>query len=314
MKKLLSWCIIGMIVLCGLGATVTATNQNQKNNQQPEPANMLYDDELDQSMTDMDGTLQVGYVILGNYTNLSVAQSFIPQKEVLTRVQFFMAANTSTTQPCVLAIRKNLTEENLAVVSLQPNYFPVVNQSPTEEQLGWIDFNFEDIWVVPGQVYYIVMYSKAIPGNFYWIAGNGTNIYLNGTVFISVDNGNTWGEFPNADGCFKTYGLRETFLEITMNNFSPFGMLSYSVKNIGNYTAWDVVTEETVKGGILGLIDVHGHENISELPLGVSIGFSSGIYFGLGKITISLKISGANVKEMSIERNAKIFLIFIMMQ
>jgi hypothetical protein len=46
----------------------------------------------------------------------------------------------------------------------------------------------------------------------------------------------------------------------------------------------------------------------------VSIGFSSGIYFGLGKITISLKISGANVKEMSIERNAKIFLIFIMMQ
>jgi len=312
MKQMLSCIVIGIVVLSGLGAAVTATHQNQNNpRQNPAPA-VFYEDELDQSMTDMDGTLQVGYVILGNYTNLSVAQSFIPQKEVLTRVQFLMAANTSTTQPCVLAIRDNLTEENLAEISLQPDDFPMVNGTPTEEQLEWITFNFTDIWVTPGQVYYIVVYSKAIPGNFYWIAGNGTNMYLNGTVFISVDNGNTWGEFPNADGCFKTYGLHETFLEITMKKFSPFGVISYTVKNIGNYTAWDVVIEYTVKGGILGLIDDHGYAIAGGLLPGEFVGFGRGIFFGLGKITISLKISGANVKEVSIEKNAKILFIFIM--
>lgn len=309
MIKLLSCCVIGMIVLCGLGATVTATNQY--NGQQHEPTNILYEDELDQSMTDMDGTLPVGYAILGNYTNLSVAQSFIPQIEVLTRVQFLMAANVSTTQPCVLAIRENLTEENLAVISLQPDDCPVVNGTPTEEQLEWIDFNFSDIWVVPGSVYYIVMYSKAIPGNFYWIAGNGTNMYLNGTVFISVDNGNTWGEFPNADGCFKTYGLQETSLELTMKNFSLFGAISYTVKNIGNYTAWDVLIEETMKGGILGLIDDHGFAIAQGLPPGEFVGFGRGVFFGLGKITISLNVSAANVREMSIEKNAKILFFFI---
>jgi hypothetical protein len=311
MKKLISIVIIGIIVLGGLGAAVTATNQNQKNSTTSSP----YVDELDQSMTDYDGTLAVGYALLGNYTNISVAQSFIPQKEVLTRVQFLMAANASTTQPCVLAIRDNLTEQNLAVISLQPDDFPVVNGTPTEEQLEWINFNFTDIWVIPGHVYYIVVYSKAIPGNFYWIAGNGTNIYQNGTVFLSVDDGNTWGEFANADGCFMTYGLKETFLEITMKKFSPFGVISYTVTNIGNYTAWDIVIEETVKGGILGLIDDdHGKFIIGGLLPGEFVGGGRGIFFGLGKITISLKISGANVKEVFIEKNAKIFLIFIMMQ
>jgi hypothetical protein len=192
MKKLLSCIIIGIVVLGGLGVAVTATHQNRNNPQRNITTNSPYEDELDQSMTDYDGTLPVGYAILGNYTNLSVAQSFIPQKELLTRTQFLMAANISTTQPCVLAIRDNLTGENLAVISLEPSEFPVVNGTPTEEQLEWIDFNFDDIWVTPGQIYYIVVYSKNSIGNFYWIAGNGTNIYPNGTVFLSVDDGNTW--------------------------------------------------------------------------------------------------------------------------
>ncbi len=311
MKQLVSYLIIGIVVLGGLSEAAPTTHQNQSQTPQYETTDFPYEDELDQSMTDMDGTLQVGYVILGNYTNLSVAQSFIPQKEVMTRLQFLMAANTSTTQPCVLAIRDNLIEENIAEISLQPDDFPVVNGTPTEEQLEWINFNFTDIWVIPGHVYYIVVYSKSIPGNFYWIAGNGTDIYKNGTVYLSIDNGITWGEFPNADGCFKTYGLRETFLEITMKNFSPFGMMSYTVKNIGNYTAWDIVFEGTVKGGILGLINTHGHGNFSELTPGMSIGFGDGFYFGLGPITISLKVSAANVREMSIEKNAKILLFLI---
>ena len=312
MKKLLSVVIIGIIVLGGLVAAVTATNQYQKNITTSSP----YVDELDQSMTDYDGSLPLGPTsFLGFYANLSVAQSFIPQKELLTRTQFLMARNTTTSYPCVLAIRDNLTGENLAITSVAPGEFPVVNETPTEEQLAWIDFNFDDIWVTPGQTYYIVVYTTNITENYYWISGNGTNIYPNGSVMLSIDDGKTWSEiFENADGCFKTYGLREAFLEITMKNFNPFGVISYTVKNIGNYTAWDIVIEETIKGGILGRIDDHSHGIIGGLLPGEYVGFGTGIYFGLGKITISFNVSAANVKETSIEKNAKIFLIFIMMQ
>jgi len=313
MKKIISCIIIGTLVLNGLGALATAANQNQENVERNTVTESPYIDELDQSMTAYDGTLPVGYTILGNYTNLSVAQSFIPQKEILTRTQFLMAANVSTTQPCVVAIRDNLTGENLAVISLAPSEFPEVNGTPTQGQLEWIDFNFDDIWVIPEQVYYIVVYTKNIIGNFYWIAGNGTNIYPNGTVFLSVDDGNTWSEFTDADECFKTYGLRETFLEITMKNFSFFG-LSYEIKNVGNATAWDVVINMTVKGGIFGRINIHGNGSVSEFLPGLSIGFGVGSLFGLGSITISMRVSAVNVKEVSMERNAKVLLFLILIK
>jgi hypothetical protein len=313
MKKLLSCIIIGIVVLGGLGVVVTATHQNRNNPQRYVTTNSFYEDELDQSMTDYDGTLPVGYAILGNYTNLSVAQSFIPQKELLTRIQFLMACNASTSKPCIVAIRDNLTEENLAVCSLAPSEFPVVNGTPTEDQLEWIDFYCGDIWVTPGQIYYIVIYTKNIIGNFYWIAGNGTNIYPNGTAFLSVDDGNTWGEFTDVDGCFKTYGLRETFLEITMKNISFFG-LSYEIKNVGNVTAWDVEIDMTVKSGIFGRIKFFGNGTASELQPGFILGAGAGTIFGLGTITIFMRVYATNVKEMSIERNATVLLFLILLQ
>ena len=91
MKKLLSCFIIGILVLGGLGTVVTATDQNQKNAQR-NGIETSYVDELDQSMTEYDGSLPLGRSnIFGYYANLSIAQSFIPQMEVLTRTFFLMA-------------------------------------------------------------------------------------------------------------------------------------------------------------------------------------------------------------------------------
>ncbi|HUT00697.1 MAG TPA: hypothetical protein VMY59_10305 [Candidatus Thermoplasmatota archaeon] len=309
MKKLVSFLIIGIIVLSGLGAGAAGTLEKEKNSQKNQSTQSPYVDELDQSMTEFDGVLALGYAYLGSYINLSVAQSFIPQKELLTRTQFLMACNKSTIKPCVAAIRDNLTGENLATISLEPNEFSVVNGTPTQEQLGWIDINFDDLWVTPGQTYYIVVYTTNITGNFYWIAGNGTNIYPNGTVFLSVDNGNTWTEFTDVDGCFKTYGLRETFLNVSMKG----GVLgtSFVITNIGNYTAWDVVVNISIKGGILRHINVQGNGNTSELLPGFGMGIGIGPFFGFGQIMISIRVSAANVKEIMIEKNAKILLFFI---
>jgi len=309
MKKLLSCLFIGIVVLGGLGAAVTATNQNQKNTQRSGITESPYVDELDQSMTDYDGSLPLGRTnIFGYYANLSIAQSFIPKMEVLTRTFFLMARNASTSYPCFLAIRDNLTKEDLSVVSIEPSEFPIVNGTPTEEQLAWIEFNFDDIWVTPGQTYYIVVYTANVTDNYYWISGNGTNIYQNGTVYLSLNDGQNWTEFVDADGCFKTYGLHETFLQITMKG--GFGS-SIVIKNIGNYTAWDVIYDSTISGGLV-FIGKHYSTNISELQPGQEITLNLGLILGFGKVTISLQISAANVKEMSSEHSAFLLFVFLL--
>jgi hypothetical protein len=312
MKKILSYLVIGIVVLGGVGASASGIYQNQKKFQKNQNTQSPYVDELDQSMTDYNGTIPIGQTYLGFNTNLSIAQSFIPQKELLTRIQFLMGRNASTSYPCVLAVRDNLTDDNLAAISLEPNEFPVVNGTPSEDQLAWIDFNFNDLWVTTGQIYYIVIYTTNITDNFYWIAGNSKNIYPNGTVFLSVDNGNTWTELTDADGCFKTYGLRETYLSITTKG-SVLG-LSFLVTNIGNYTAWDVVVNVTIKGGILRHINVQGNDNTSELLPGFGMEIRIGPFFGLGQITISIRVSAANVKEILIEKNARILLFFVLIR
>ena len=310
MKKLLSVIIIGIVVLGGLGAVVTGAYQPAKKSYTNNTVRTTYEDELDQSMTDYDGSLPIGRTnIFGFYANLTVSQSFIPQKELLTRTQFLMARNASTSHPCVLAIRDNLTGENLAIVSVAPDEFPVVNETPTEEQLAWVEFNFDDIWVNPGQTYYIVVYTTNITENYYWISGNGTNIYPNGSVMLSIDDGKTWLDiFPDADGCFKTYGLRETFLNINMysNRFGP----SFYIKNIGNYTAWDITWNITINGGIFGLIHKQVIDNLSELLPGNQTIIKMSGFFGLGPVTISVRISAANVHEQIKQMQAKVFIIF----
>jgi hypothetical protein len=307
MIKVVSCILIGAIVLSGGGTAVTALNLKNDETNRKCTCESPYVDELDQYMTAFDGTVPVGNAYLGSSVNLSVAQSFIPQLEVLTRVQFLMACNTSTSQPCVLAVRDNLTGSNLAVTQLAPSEFPVVNDTPTQDQLAWVTFNIDDIWVNSGQTYYLVLYTTNLTGNYYWVAVNETNIYPNGTGFLSIDQGVTWTEIADADGCFQTYGLHETFLQITPS--SGLG-LSFIIKNVGNYTAWDVTVSLTIDGGLV----VFGKSFStvkSEIPPGGQIIFQPGFILGFGKVIISLRVSAANVKEISSQTNAIVLLFFI---
>jgi hypothetical protein len=312
MKKSLAIAIIGIIVLSGLGAGALS-GDNETNDNSRKNLNTTYEDELDQSMTSTpDGVLPVGwYHPEENVTaNLSVAQSFIPQKEVLTRIQFFMARNATTTIPCTLAIRDNLTGEDLASVRVNPTEFPVFDPDNWSTSLAWVEFNIDDIWVTSGQTYFIVISTTNVTNNYYIVSGNGTNIYPNGTAYYSFDDGKTWQEIPpgGGDGCFKTYGLEETFLQVTMigGTFGP----SFVIKNIGNYTAWDARWDITVKGGILGLIHKNFTGTLLELPPGNETIVKIGPIIGFGHITLSLRVSAANVHEISTEINALLFIFF----
>jgi hypothetical protein len=309
MRKIPSFIIIGIVVLSGLGAATFAPKQTQ-NFQNNSPISSPYVDDLDQSMTVFEGVLPMGRTnIFGFYANLSVAQSFIPQKEVLTRIQFLMARNASTSQPCYLAVRDNLTSGDVTRIAVEPSEFPVVNGTPTqEEQFAWIDYNFNDIWVTPGNTYYIVVYTANVTDNFYWVCGNGTNIYPNGTVYVTINDGKNWSELTDADGCFKTYGLSETFLSIsiTSNLFGP----SFVIKNIGNYTAWDVTYNFSIDGGILGRIHKTVQTTIPRIDPGNSTIVKITSIFGFGVVTLSMRVSAANVHEQEKQIDAKIVLIF----
>lgn len=312
MRKILSLIVVCLIVLGGLeaGAVATSSLVSTPQHKDARPLNPFYVDELDQYMTNYGGWLPIGWYRLGGSLigNISVAQTFVPTKEVLTRIQFLMAKNATAQYPCSVVIRDNITGQNLAVASVPPSAFPLFGNQP--ENFSWITFDINDIWVIPGHSYSIIMYTVNSSDNFYYCAGNGTGTYLNGSVFVSYNDGQTWTEIPDADGCFKTYGLRETFLQITPD---PTGH-TYTITNIGNVSAWDVESSLSITGGIFGLINKTFNASIPQLEPNHSFILTMGLVFGLGPIQLKLVVRAANVREMSVSRHGIILLIFIILK
>ncbi len=162
----------------------------------------ILSDELDQSQTNYDEQCPgpVGYFPFNTSWNVSIAQSFIPTKEILTRVMLYAGKNVTVSRPYVLAIRDNLTGENLALVNVGPGEFMVI------PNLSWIEFDFSDIIINIGETYYIISYTSNITDNTYVWGANCSDIYPNGTAHVSMDGGNIWEDAPQADLCFMTYG------------------------------------------------------------------------------------------------------------
>jgi hypothetical protein len=313
MKKIVSL-LISMLVLSVCFTTVLAqpNTRSTEKKHDPQPTMNPYIDELDQSMTTQGGVLPVGAaeIVPGVYVNLSVAQSFIPQKEVLTRVQFLMAKNLTTTYPCSFSIRENITGQDLTSIQLGSEQFPYDPAHPTN--LSWVTFDFPDIWVTPGQTYYMMISTANVTDNFYAVGGNGSNLYPNGTAYWSLDNGNTWQPIPpgDGDGCFKTYGLQETTLSMTPGGgFFP----SFTIQNTGNVTAWDINITLGINGGLIIFGNHLSSFYIPELSPGnyttIKTGF--GFIFGFGNIEITLTIKAANVRESSTTVRGVLILFFI---
>ena len=205
MKKILPILVVGILVLSGLGAVALPSTKILAESyvKENEPNNVPLDDELDQSQTNYEeGAIgPIGDFPGMPYNNVTFAQSFIPQKEILTRVQLYMGKIITAFYPCMVAIRDNLTEENLVKVSIDPDEFVVYPNN-----LTWVEFNFDDIMVTIGNTYYIVAYTSNVTNNTYAWGGNNSDSYPNGTVFVSIDGGEIWENEPDADMCFMTYG------------------------------------------------------------------------------------------------------------
>ena len=167
------------------------------------------EDILDQYNDEISGDLLVDSATYWKY-----AQSFIPSFTILTKIEIYMYKsgnggwNTYTAE-----IKNTINGGNLTYVTKICRSFPYKD--------NWIEFDFPDINVVPGQTYYIVLSPDGClwSFNYYLLLYYGNpDPYSRGEAWHLLEryqlynpDDENWDKFEvdgsPADFCFKTYGI-----------------------------------------------------------------------------------------------------------
>jgi hypothetical protein len=162
------------------------------------------------------------------FLNRYAAQSFIPQLDMLTRVELYVKQLGNPTDDLIVSIRDNLYGADITSISIPSGDIPI--------SLDWVEFDIPDIDVTPGNTYYIII--KTIDGSstqYYKLGYASGNPYADGSFWYSNDYGSNWGEFSTYDLTFKTYGyeVEEThFTSIFIGLQNIHFYLSMLFKNI----------------------------------------------------------------------------------
>lgn len=255
-------------------------------------------------------------------TNFQVAQSFIPQKAILTRIEVSIAKNVTASYPFTVGIRDELTNPDLVTTS-------VTAGDISADNFTWVEFDFPDIFVTIGKTYYMVCYTENTTDNWFgWAANNISESYPNGCAWLSTNDGDSWSNdsvnlgmndnqhpHPKADEnatwdmVFRTYGIDATNLEI---DYKP-GLLRSKViiTNTGSTMAYDVHATAHITGGILNRINGTISMGYGELPAGESYEFVISGLIGFGPVTISITARAMNAEEVSTELHGFAFFIFL---
>jgi hypothetical protein len=282
-------------------------------------------DELDQhqEVAVEDIVLPVGRVKIPDIVDLNfqIAQSFIPQKAILTRIEVSIVKNATASYPFIFGIRDELTHPDLVNTSVSADDIPTDNFS-------WVEFDISNLWVTVGQTYYMVCYTENITDNFYgWAANNDSEAYPNGCAWISTDDGDTWSndsvdlelnnnhhtnpkEEDNAtwDMVFRTYGIDATNLVI---EYQPSLLRPrFLIKNVGSVSAYDVEVSAQITGGLHNNINRSFSTNTSELPANAGLLLMVGPLFGFGPITMKVRAWALNAEETETEVSGFLLIIF----
>jgi hypothetical protein len=144
-----------------------------------------------------------------------IAQEFVPQASVLTKIEVLMTADregNSGRFPIKIAIREHLRGKNLVTTIIPSNSLPLL------PNFQWVEFDFEDIQTTPGKTYFIVVaptygqrFFEKLPrtDQIYW-GVSFENPYANGTVYLNHSPRFLWPvdkitNLSNLDFCFRTY-------------------------------------------------------------------------------------------------------------
>jgi len=130
------------------------------------------------------------------------AQSFVPSLEILTRIEIKIQKIGNPSSNLEISIRSDLYGEDLAWMSFPPNVVPSAKI--------WLEVNFEDIKVNPGNTYFIVCYTSGGDALDYydWRNSYDEDTYPKGDAWVYGYEGKEyWFKFtPPFDFCFRTYG------------------------------------------------------------------------------------------------------------
>lgn len=206
MKKIVTYLfVIGLILATGLSAAQPVDFQTRhiystRHFTISSNVTDIYEDHVDQEQNNITGEAPIGQSSWpGSLVNVTVAQSFIPTSRILTRVMLYMNRTETASQPCTLVVRESLQENDLIAVSVAPESFL------SDGTFSWIEFDFFDIPVTPGNQYYLILYTANITNNVYFCAGADGDPYPYGNVFFSLDDGQNWIEQNESDAAFQIY-------------------------------------------------------------------------------------------------------------
>jgi hypothetical protein len=241
------------------------------------------DDYLDQYNEDP------SYVFIGIYA-CNLAQSFKPALNKLTRVELFLStADINTQGNMKIEIRDNLDSTSLTSALIP------VSSVDWSENWAWVEFDFEDISVIPENTYYIIWIPDSSWNDEFFIAWGFSNgdTYSRGMALNNC--GQPWGPFEDPevnDFCFRTYGSA-----ITVDSISGGFRVSAKVKNNGNTTAYDVPwsidmsdcfyirPDDKHQVGVIDEIPAGGSKSIRQKSL-FAIGMNVGITVSAGDDTM----------------------------
>lgn len=158
-------------------------------------------DEIDQQQTeDLGGGKPF-------YQKYWLAQGFTPTKSILTKVEvrLFVKGNHPSDAIIELKVRSLLDGDDLTTCSIDGS---------TVESGSWIVFDFPDIIVNPGDLYYMVLRSSSGDQQHHYVWYFDINDpYPSGDAWGSSNYGSSWyildypeNDLPEYDFVFKTYG------------------------------------------------------------------------------------------------------------
>jgi hypothetical protein len=204
-------------------------------------------------------------------------------------------------QPYYVYIRETLEGPNLAIAS--------VPHTEIGDEYSWIEFDFEDIEVTPGEIYYIFSESENVQDNVYLWRWYHENVYPNGTCYSRINENSPYDDLLT-DFAFKTYGIGTTALVINFEN----SVTSFSViiENSGDVDATDVIVNIDVSGGIFGFIDASLSKVYEEITTNSNEVIDLPQLIGLGPLSIAVTVESSNADAISENWDGLILLFFIL--
>jgi hypothetical protein len=159
--------------------------------------------------------------MVGNHNPM--AQSFIPSMSPLTKIDLWIYAR-GVNDTLSISIRKELNGEDLTLIS---------KKIFLDQVHDWVTFDFDDIDVNVGSIYYIVAEATRntkTHNEYGWVFGEN-NPYKNGDMFY----GSKWTlDMNGSDMCFRTYSRSQD--EPPEKQTTPFGQINGKPGIIYNYS------------------------------------------------------------------------------